>query len=85
MNCFFVRRLSSSGDSASRISTSSGGIGSSQRPPLQKHNSGSWLSGASSGGGGGRGGNVPKYLWIRLALFERILAGIIEHIVENHT
>ena len=31
-----------------------------------------------------KGASSQKYLWIRLALFERILAGIIETIVENH-
>jgi hypothetical protein len=55
---------------------SCGGTGGSGiKPILQKRNSGSWLS---------KGTSAQKYLWIRLALFERILAGIIEHIVENH-
>lgn len=65
------RRSSSSGDSTTRMSSSSGGV----KPPLQKRNSGSWLSRAAC---------TPKYLWIRLALFERVLAGIIEHLVDNH-
>lgn len=46
------------------------------KPVLQKRNSGSWLA---------KGTIAQKYLWIRLALFERSLAGIIEHIVESHS
>jgi RUN domain len=44
------------------------------KPPLQKRNSGSQIARTSA----------PKYLWIRIALFERILVGIIEHLVDNH-
>lgn len=65
------RRSSSSGDSITRMVSYGTGV----KPTLQKRNSGSWLT---------RSSNTPKYLWIRLALFERILAGIIEHLVENH-
>ena len=79
--CFITlaRRSSSSGDSTTRMlsCSSSSNISSKGgvKPPLQKRNSGSWLS---------RSTNTPKFLWIRLALFERILAGIIEHLVDNH-
>ncbi len=69
----FLRRSSSSGDSITRM-VSCGGPGG-PKPTLQKRNSGSWLARSTS---------TPKYLWIRLALFERILPGIIEHLVENH-
>lgn len=64
------RRSSSSGESTTRLLNNSL---SQHRPPLQKRNSGSLISRTCS----------PKYLWIRLALFERILSGIIEHLVEN--
>ncbi|XP_046443942.1 small G protein signaling modulator 1-like isoform X2 [Daphnia pulex] len=70
-----VKRSSSSGDSITRMLSCGGTGGSGIKPILQKRNSGSWLS---------KGTSTQKYLWIRLALFERILAGIIEHIVENH-
>lgn len=45
------------------------------KPVLQKRNSGSWLA---------KGTIAQKYLWIRLALFERSLTAIIEHIAESH-
>ncbi|XP_026805238.1 small G protein signaling modulator 2-like isoform X6 [Rhopalosiphum maidis] len=45
-------------------------------PPLTKKNSaGSGLGPTSS--------TLPKYLWIRLALFEKLLAVIIDHLVQN--
>ncbi len=87
------RRSSSSGDSTTRMTTTTttttAAVPAPTPPashsvpaPLQKRNSASLI-----GGGGGRGGRAApalKYLWIRLALFERILAGIIEHLVDNH-
>nr|CAD7606983.1 unnamed protein product [Timema genevievae] len=42
------------------------------KPPLQKKNSTGTLPG-------------PKYLWIRIALFEKQLAKIIDHLVQNST
>ncbi|VVC39869.1 Hypothetical protein CINCED_3A012394 [Cinara cedri] len=45
-------------------------------PPLTKKNSaGSGLGSTSI--------TLPKYLWIRLALFEKLLAVIIDHLVQN--
>lgn len=45
-------------------------------PPLTKKNSaGSGLGPTSI--------TLPKYLWIRLALFEKLLAVIIDHLVQN--
>ncbi|XP_067015319.2 small G protein signaling modulator 2 [Anabrus simplex] len=44
---------------------------STNKPPLQKKN--------SSGGAA----SPPRYLWIRLALFEKQLARIIDHLVQN--
>ncbi|XP_066982127.1 small G protein signaling modulator 1-like isoform X2 [Macrobrachium rosenbergii] len=45
------------------------------KPPLVKKNSGSMCSGS--------GGASPKYLWIRVALFEKVLAKIIDYLVQN--
>ncbi|CAK1590328.1 unnamed protein product [Parnassius mnemosyne] len=47
---------------------------SAPRPPLNKRGSGSLLSQPAS---------QSRYLWIRIALFERQLAKIIEHLVNN--
>ncbi|XP_046682232.1 small G protein signaling modulator 2-like isoform X2 [Homalodisca vitripennis] len=71
------RRSSSSGDSMNRIPTASILTNSSSftKPPLQKKN--------SSGSGLTATCQTPKYLWIRLALFEKVLARIIDHLVQN--
>lgn len=70
------RRSSSSGDSTNRLPT--GNILSSStsvtKPPLQKKN---------SSGSGLIAPQTPRYLWIRLALFEKCLARIIDHLVQN--
>ncbi|XP_032778431.1 small G protein signaling modulator 2 isoform X2 [Daphnia magna] len=75
-SCDGVKRSSSSGDSITRMLSCGGTGGGVIKPVLQKRNSGSWLA---------KGTIAQKYLWIRLALFERSLAGIIEHIVESHS
>ena len=62
------RRSSSSGDSTNRPPPSA-------KPPLQKKNSsGSTTTSPQPG---------PRYLWIRLALFEKQLAVIIDYLVQN--
>ncbi|XP_039297773.1 small G protein signaling modulator 1-like [Nilaparvata lugens] len=69
------RRSSSSGDSVNRPSTQ-GTLTSSvsvTKPPLQKNSSSVGLSVPQP----------PKYLWIRLALFEKHLAKIIGYLVLN--
>ncbi|KAJ9587644.1 hypothetical protein L9F63_018938, partial [Diploptera punctata] len=63
------RRSSSSGDSTNRPPPSG-------KPPLQKKNS----SGSSTTSSPQPG---PRYLWIRLALFEKQLAIIIDYLVQN--
>jgi hypothetical protein len=63
------RRSSSSGDSTNRPPQSS-------KPPLQKKNS---AGGVVTPGGA----PSPRYLWIRLALFEKQLALIIDYLVQN--
>jgi hypothetical protein len=72
---FIYRRSSSSGDSITKMLSCGGTGGSVMKPMLQKRNSGPWVI---------KGTSSQKYLWIRLALFERILAGMIENIVGNH-
>jgi len=64
-----IRRSSSSGDSTNRPP-------SSGKPPLQKKNS---VSGVITS----TGAPSPRYLWIRLALFEKQLAIIIDYLVQN--
>ncbi|KAL7642157.1 UNVERIFIED_CONTAM: hypothetical protein RMT77_006717 [Armadillidium vulgare] len=54
-----------------RRSNSSGDSRSGMsKPPLAKKNSGSVTP-------------LPKYLWIRIALFQKVLSRIIDHLVEN--
>ncbi|XP_071443132.1 small G protein signaling modulator 2-like isoform X2 [Hetaerina americana] len=74
------RRSSSSGDSTSRL----------PKPPLQKKNSSTStsvpsLSSSSTvpGGISAAANAAPRYLWIRLALFEKQLAKIIDYLVQN--
>jgi hypothetical protein len=64
-----IRRSSSSGDSTNRPPNSG-------KPPLQKKNSVSGVLTSS-------GAPSPRYLWIRLALFEKQLAIIIDYLVQN--
>ncbi|XP_075218300.1 small G protein signaling modulator 2-like isoform X2 [Lycorma delicatula] len=69
------RRSSSSGDSVNRPSGNKGTLTSSisvTKPPLQKNMSNVSLV-----------SHPPKYLWIRLALFEKYLARIIDYLVQN--
>lgn len=70
------RRSSSSGDSVNRTSGYQGTLTSSvsvTKPPLQKNTSNVSLVVSQT----------PKYLWIRLALFEKYLARIIDYLVQN--
>ncbi|XP_023715456.1 small G protein signaling modulator 2 isoform X2 [Cryptotermes secundus] len=67
-NCDPNRRSSSSGDSTNRPP--------SGKPPLQKKNSAGGVMTSS-------GVQSPRYLWIRLALFEKQLAAIIDYLVQN--
>ncbi|KAL0266337.1 UNVERIFIED_CONTAM: hypothetical protein PYX00_008911 [Menopon gallinae] len=53
-----------------RFSSSSDNCTRTNKPPLNKNNSASSVA-------------VPKYLWIRLALFEKYLSKIIDHLVQN--
>jgi len=64
-----IRRSSSSGESTNRPPNSG-------KPPLQKKNSVSGVMTSS-------GAPSPRYLWIRLALFEKQLAIIIDYLVQN--
>jgi hypothetical protein len=64
-----IRRSSSSGDSTNRPPNSA-------KPPLQKKNS---VSGVITS----TGVPSPRYLWIRLALFEKQLAIIIDYLAQN--
>jgi RUN domain. len=61
------RRLSSSGEQSKYC----------EKPPLLKKTS----SGSSAQTL--QVTPLPKYLWIRLALFERVLASIIDYLVQN--
>lgn len=63
------RRSSSSGDSTNRPPNSG-------KPPLQKKNSAGGVMTST-------GAPSPRYLWIRLALFEKQLAIIIDYLVQN--
>ncbi|XP_072157733.1 small G protein signaling modulator 2 isoform X1 [Bemisia tabaci] len=67
------RPSSSSGESTNRSSLILSNSISVTKPPLQKKNSAN--SGLSS--------QPPRYLWIRLALFDKVLARIIDHLVQN--
>ncbi|XP_069683342.1 small G protein signaling modulator 2-like isoform X2 [Periplaneta americana] len=63
-------RSSSSGDSTNRPPPSG-------KPPLQKKNSAGGAASSTTAAPG------PRYLWIRLALFEKQLAVIIDYLVQN--
>ncbi|XP_046386082.1 small G protein signaling modulator 1-like isoform X2 [Ischnura elegans] len=80
------RRSSSSSDSTNRL----------PKPPLQKKNSSNLAStsvpslsssstvpGGISAAASNAANAAPRYLWIRLALFEKQLAKIIDHLVQN--
>jgi hypothetical protein len=70
------RRSSSSGDSTNRLLAN--------KPPLMKKNSaGGMMSGGSQGSATPVASPLPRYLWLRLALFEKQLAKIIDHLVQN--
>ncbi|XP_063628709.1 small G protein signaling modulator 2-like isoform X1 [Cydia splendana] len=69
-----ARVLSAEGAPAVRSASGVERRPSAPRPPLNKRGSGSLLSSSPP---------QPKYLWIRIALFERQLAKIIEHLVSN--
>ncbi|KAK7598266.1 hypothetical protein V9T40_006501 [Parthenolecanium corni] len=71
------RRSSSSSDSLVTTRSASNAMSSSTsltRPSLNKK---------SSSSGGLSQVQLPRYLWIRLALFEKVLAKIIDHLVQN--
>lgn len=71
------RRSSSSSDSIITTRSASHTLSSSAsltRPSLNKK---------SSSSGGLAQVQLPRYLWIRLALFEKVLAKIIDHLVQN--
>ncbi|KAJ2942782.1 hypothetical protein O0L34_g14969 [Tuta absoluta] len=72
------RVLATEGTPATRSASGVERRPSAPRPPLNKRGSGSLLSSSPP---------TPqsKYLWIRIALFERHLAKIIEHLVNNAT
>ncbi|XP_065352074.1 small G protein signaling modulator 2-like isoform X2 [Cloeon dipterum] len=71
------RRSSSSGDSTNRLI----------KPQLIKKNSASGVLSSSSSSLSTSGliaaTTTPRYLWLRLALFEKQLAKIIDHLVQN--
>ncbi|XP_059487070.1 small G protein signaling modulator 2-like isoform X2 [Neocloeon triangulifer] len=71
------RRSSSSGDSTNRLI----------KPQLIKKNSASGVLSNScnslSTSGNANAPATPRYLWLRLALFEKQLAKIIDHLVQN--
>lgn len=69
MICVLIRRSSSSGDSTNRPPVTG-------KPPLQKKNSAGGVMTPA-------GPPSPRYLWIRLALFEKQLAIIIDYLVQN--
>ncbi|XP_068623673.1 small G protein signaling modulator 2-like [Battus philenor] len=69
-----ARVLAAEGAPATRSASGVERRPSAPRPPLNKRGSGSLLSQPSS---------QSRYLWIRIALFERQLAKIIEHLVNN--
>ncbi|XP_073948313.1 small G protein signaling modulator 2-like isoform X2 [Choristoneura fumiferana] len=69
-----ARVLAAEGTPATRSASGVERRPSAPRPPLNKRGSGSLLSSSPP---------QPRYLWIRIALFERQLAKIIEHLVNN--
>ncbi|XP_046964352.1 small G protein signaling modulator 2-like [Vanessa cardui] len=69
-----ARVLAAEGAPATRSASGVERRPSAPRPPLNKRGSGSLLSQPPP---------QSKYLWIRIALFERQLAKIIEHLVNN--
>ncbi|CAH0713729.1 unnamed protein product, partial [Brenthis ino] len=69
-----ARVLGAEGAPATRSASGVERRPSAPRPPLNKRGSGSLLSQSPP---------QSKYLWIRIALFERQLAKIIEHLVNN--
>nr|XP_013189572.1 unnamed protein product [Amyelois transitella] len=71
-----ARVLAAEGAPATRSASGVERRPSAPRPPLNKRGSGSLLSQSPP---------QSKYLWIRIALFERQLAKIIEHLVSNAT
>ncbi|XP_053617034.1 small G protein signaling modulator 2-like isoform X2 [Plodia interpunctella] len=71
-----ARVLAAEGAPATRSASGVERRPSAPRPPLNKRGSGSLLSQAPP---------QSRYLWIRIALFERQLAKIIEHLVSNAT
>ncbi|XP_013145376.1 PREDICTED: small G protein signaling modulator 1-like isoform X2 [Papilio polytes] len=71
-----ARVLSAEGAPATRSASGVERRPSAPRPPLNKRGSGSLLSQTPT---------QSRYLWIRIALFERQLAKIIEHLVNNAT
>ncbi|XP_052752020.1 small G protein signaling modulator 2-like isoform X1 [Galleria mellonella] len=71
-----ARVLAAEGAPATRSASGVERRPSAPRPPLSKRGSGSLLSQSPP---------QSKYLWIRIALFERQLAKIIEHLVNNAT
>ncbi|XP_039752246.1 small G protein signaling modulator 2-like isoform X2 [Pararge aegeria] len=71
-----ARVLAAEGTPATRSASGVERRPSAPRPPLCKRGSGSLLSQSPP---------QSKYLWIRIALFERQLAKIIEHLVNNAT
>ncbi|XP_045539310.1 small G protein signaling modulator 2 [Papilio machaon] len=71
-----ARVLSAEGAPATRSASGVERRPSVPRPPLNKRGSGSLLSQTPT---------QSRYLWIRIALFERQLAKIIEHLVNNAT
>ncbi|XP_022131103.2 small G protein signaling modulator 2 isoform X1 [Pieris rapae] len=72
-----ARVLSAEGAPATRSASGVERRPSAPRPPLHKRGSGSLL--------GSQPPPTYRYLWIRIALFERQLAKIIEHLVNNAT
>ncbi|CAH2052131.1 unnamed protein product, partial [Iphiclides podalirius] len=71
-----ARVLAAEGAPATRSASGVERRPSAPRPPLNKRGSGSLLSQPPS---------QSRYLWIRIALFERQLPKIIEHLVNNAT
>ncbi|CAK1541639.1 unnamed protein product [Leptosia nina] len=72
-----ARVLSAEGAPATRSASGVERRPSAPRPPLNKRGSGSLLASQPP--------PTSRYLWIRIALFERQLAKIIEHLVNNAT
>ncbi|XP_069188001.1 small G protein signaling modulator 2 isoform X2 [Procambarus clarkii] len=66
-----VQEIESSDGGSSGSGDSSSRLG---KPPLVKKNSGSSTTCSTS---------PPRYLWIRVALFEKVLAKIIDYLVQN--